>query len=190
MQTLVRLAAALIALTTLITTAAAATAFQANGADDMANAKAALRTTGEHKTYLKLLASSGFEPVIARYIQTQPVTLLVPTDKAFASLPLRIKSQLTGSKLVKLLEYHMILQKFPVGFLRMAQPGCLFRTVFGVNLTKHRRSARQSIVFGPTDAMVPLHMAVVTRGNIAASKLLLLALHGVNNVILPPGIFF
>eukprot|EP00475_Leptophrys_vorax_P023489 TRINITY_DN32126_c0_g1_i1.p1 TRINITY_DN32126_c0_g1~~TRINITY_DN32126_c0_g1_i1.p1 ORF type:complete len:185 (+),score=19.34 TRINITY_DN32126_c0_g1_i1:316-870(+) len=161
-----------------------------DGAADLTAAKEALQAQGVFSTYLKLLQASGFEPILARYIQTQPVTLLVPADKAFASLPLRVKSQLTGSKLIKLMEFHMILQKLPVAFLRMAQPGSNFRTVYGVNLVKHNTALKSTVIMGPPGANMASQMAVVTRGDIAAAKLLLLCVHGVSNVILPPNVFF
>ncbi|CAI5951654.1 unnamed protein product [Closterium sp. NIES-65] len=161
-----------------------------DGNADLIKAKEALKKWGEYNTYMTLLQSSGFEPILARYIQTQPVTLLVPNDKAFATLPMRVKAQLSGSKLIKLLEFQMILQKLPSGFLKMAQPGSKFRTVYGVTLVKQKAALKNTVILGAPGATMPSQMAVVTRGDMAAAKLMLLCLHGTNNVILPPNVFF
>ena len=114
----------------------------------------------------------------------------MPTDTAFANLPLRVKSQLSGSKLVKMMEYQMLLHKFPVGFMRYAQPGGLFQTVYGVHLVKQNTALSNTVMLAPPGAVLPSEMAVVTHGDIAESKLFLLALHGINHVLLPPDVFY
>eukprot|EP00475_Leptophrys_vorax_P038019 TRINITY_DN66297_c0_g1_i1.p2 TRINITY_DN66297_c0_g1~~TRINITY_DN66297_c0_g1_i1.p2 ORF type:complete len:188 (-),score=23.20 TRINITY_DN66297_c0_g1_i1:41-604(-) len=178
--------AAFVALLGVVATASQ----QPNGEADLAAAKTTLAQQGSFSTFLKLLRSSGFEPILARYIQTQPITLLAPVDRAFATLPLRVKSQLSGSKLIKLLEYHMILQKLPIGFLRRAQPGASFRTVYGVNLVKQRTALKNTVIFSPPGAVDAAQMAVITWGDLAAAKLILMSLHGTNAVLLPPNVFF
>ncbi|CAI5490435.1 unnamed protein product [Closterium sp. Naga37s-1] len=191
---------------TLLALVSSCAALVVDGNADLIKAKEALKKWGEYNTYMTLLQSSGnlstllsppqilcrsrFEPILARYIQTQPVTLLVPNDKAFATLPMRVKAQLSGSKLIKLLEFQMILQKLPSGFLKMAQPGSKFRTVYGVTLVKQKAALKNTVILGAPGATMPSQMAVVTRGDMAAAKLMLLCLHGTNNVILPPNVFF
>ncbi|GJP34199.1 hypothetical protein CLOM_g18647 [Closterium sp. NIES-68] len=84
----------------------------------------------------------------------------------------------------------MILQKLPIGFLRRAQAGARFRTVYGVQLVKQKSALKNTVIFSPPGANDATQMAVVTWGDLAAAKLLLMCLHGTNGVLLPPNVFF
>ncbi|CAI5508463.1 unnamed protein product [Closterium sp. Naga37s-1] len=54
--------------------------------------------------------------MIERYADRQPITFLLPPDAAFNALPANICSQLAGVKLVKLIQFHLLLEKWAFAF--------------------------------------------------------------------------
>ncbi|CAI6002865.1 unnamed protein product [Closterium sp. NIES-64] len=175
----------LLTLLALVSVACAATSV--DGKADLNKALAALTATGKYNVYLSFFRLSGLQPVLARYIQTQPVTMLVPSDNAFTILPVRVKAQLSGSKLVRLLNYHMIIQQLPFSSLKKLPPDSKLPTIYGVQIVKQKTTI-STVTLGPPGATTS-QMAVVTRSDIAASSLTLIWVHGINNVIIPPGLF-
>ena len=124
-----------------------------------------------------------------RYVQSQPVTLLVPTDDAFAHLKLRVKSQLFGKKLRQLLEHHMIINRLPAGFLNIARTDARFTTVYGQDIVKHESTVPGQIVLSTAGVKDTSKLARIVLRDIEGKGKLLMSVHGVSQVLLPSHVF-
>ena len=138
---------------------------------------------------------SGLDSFLAKYIQTFPVTVLVPTDNAFQAVNIKIKRQMTGQKLVKLLQYNMILQKLPYTFLQYTSKGSQFSTVLGPPIRKTSAGQIQApttyktIPPSFTNAIGAPTRTTVVDADVSGRNLLLIIMEGVNSVMLPPRVF-
>lgn len=148
------------------------------------------RAPNTYVNFLRLLRISGYQAILANYITRQPVTILAPTDAAFRKLSLRVRRQLTGPKLVKLIQFHLIFEKFPYDFFKQAKAGGLFRTVYGWKLVKMANTPAGIILkpqFGTVASQARVLPGQADLTNVNAWYLL--AVEGIDTVLIPPRVF-
>ncbi|CAI5495743.1 unnamed protein product [Closterium sp. Naga37s-1] len=80
------------------------------------------------------MKKTNLDPFIARYADRQPLTFLMPRDEAFSALPVNIRKQLSGKKLVQVMQYHMIMEKWGINFLSFPRNQSFFVSVVSLNL--------------------------------------------------------
>lgn len=139
---------------------------------------------------------TGLDPVIAKFADRQPLSLLLPRDEAFRAIPAALRSQITGQKLVKLMQYHMIMEKWSNEFLfhpTLKVNNRAFRTVLGQyvyclpNTVPGSKVVRFSTVPRSTGGTL---VNVIPPGNVGGKNSWPRFLaHGITGVMLPPGLF-
>ncbi|KAL3676390.1 hypothetical protein R1sor_026338 [Riccia sorocarpa] len=85
--------------------------------DESANITAALEGAVNYKTFIDLLTSTGVDAEYASKQTGAGITVLAPTDAAFAALPPGALAALTPDQAKQVLRYHAIGQYYPLGTL-------------------------------------------------------------------------
>jgi hypothetical protein len=179
------------ALLCALSAAPIAAMIQPDGPADLDRMLQCLERDGNYTTFLGLFKTSGFGPLFARHITTQPLTLLIPNDKAFTKMPAKMRSQLQGFKLIKFIEYHSILQKMPKKYLEYCKPGSFFETASGVSIHKMESTSSSTVILSPLpqDQSTPGDMAVVVGADICGLGSLTLVAHAISKPIMNANIF-
>ncbi|GJP40546.1 hypothetical protein CLOM_g215 [Closterium sp. NIES-68] len=135
---------------------------------------------------------TNLDPFIARYADRQPLTFLMPRDEAFSALPSTIRSQLSGKKLVQLMQYHMIMEKWGIDFLSSANQQKVvraFRTVLGMYIY-FLPNPGMKLVKVNSVRFENANMGFIISGDIGGKNTYpRFITHGINKVIIPPGVF-
>lgn len=132
---------------------------------------------------------TGFNKIVGNYLQSQPLTLLAFTDTAVSKLSARVVRQFRGAKLIKLLEMHMILNKFPADYFRKCLPTAFFDTALGDAVFKGKSTPSGGIVLSPTKDANPSRLAVITDENVCGNKYPTLIIQALDTVLIPPSLF-
>lgn len=160
-----------------------------NGQKDLTTALNCLRRKGKFSRFLHYFESSGFKKIVGNYLQSQPLTLLAFSDAAVGKLPARVVRQLRGAKLIKLLEMHMILNKFPADYFKKCLPTAFFDTALGDSVFKAKPTKNGAIVLSPTRDANPSRLATVTEENVCGNGFPTLIIQSLDTVLIPPSLF-
>ncbi|CAI5477192.1 unnamed protein product [Closterium sp. Yama58-4] len=138
-------------------TAAKAPPKIAPGRRELNGANKAIQKARRFNVFLINMKKTNLDTFIGRYADRQPLTFLMPRDEAFSALPANIRQQLSGKKLVQLIQYHMLMEKaVRISSVRYATPNTA------------------SVISGDIGGM---------------NTFLRFACHGIDKVIIPPGVF-
>eukprot|EP00475_Leptophrys_vorax_P034057 TRINITY_DN54498_c0_g1_i1.p2 TRINITY_DN54498_c0_g1~~TRINITY_DN54498_c0_g1_i1.p2 ORF type:complete len:199 (-),score=5.29 TRINITY_DN54498_c0_g1_i1:211-807(-) len=153
---------------------------------------AAIGKAQKYTTWAFQFKRTGLDPVIAKYADRQPLTFLLPRDDAFKLIPPKIKNQLSGQKLVKLMQYHMLMEKWSIEFMynvRVKGSTRMFRTVQGSYMYCLANPVPSSTVVKYSNGQGVV-ASVIPPGNIGGKNVFPRFLaHGLTTVLIPPGVF-
>lgn len=162
---------------------------QPNGVKDMHKVIQCLQQDGRFKTFLRYFRKSGFESIVGRYISAQPVTLLVPTDRAFGKIPQRFRARFKGATLIKVLELHMIVHKLPAEYLQLVLDTAFFDSVLGDYIYKQPAVDSKTILLSTERKGHPGNVAVVVDKDYCGKNQPTVTVQVIDTVLLPKNLF-